>query len=317
MRVLVTGANGFVGRSVVHQLSEAGYEVVPVIREPYGLKNEKLVGNIDSKTDWKEILSGTDVIVHLAARVHVMNEKSNSPLESFREVNTEGTLNLAKQAVEVGVKRIIFLSSIKVNGEYTKAGKAFSADDISAPTDPYGQSKWEAERGLLELSKSSGIEVVIIRPPLVYGPSVKANFLSLLRLVERGFPLPLGAIHNNRSLVALDNLVDLIKLCLEHPKAKDQVFLVSDGEDLSTTELVKRIARALNRSARLISIPTFLLRLGASVFGKKEVARRLLDNLQVDIKKTRDLLGWSPKVSLDEGLRKTVDGFYNIEREHI
>jgi nucleoside-diphosphate-sugar epimerase len=310
MRVLVTGANGFVGREVVRRSAEAGYDVTPATRENKGLTNERVIGNIDSKTNWKEILSGVDIVIHLAARVHVINDKSFSSLDSFRAVNTQGTLSLANQAAQAGVRRIVFLSSIKVNGEVTEVGKAFSADDTPAPRDPYGQSKWEAEKGLLELSKSSEMEVVIIRPPLVYGPGVKANFLSLLRIVKLGVPLPLGAIHNVRSLVALDNLVDLIIRCMTHPNAKGQVFLVSDGEDLSTTELIKRIASALNKPSRLIPIPSRLLGLGAIAVGKKDVAQRLLKNLQVDIKKTRDLLGWSPKISVDEGLRKSVENFY-------
>lgn len=218
----------------------------------------------------------------------------------------EGTHNLARQAVEAGVRRFVYLSSIKVNGEQTQKGAPFSEEDTPAPEDPYGISKMEAEQGLQRLAAETGLEVVIIRPPLVYGPGVKGNFASMVKLVDKGLPLPLGAVDNKRSLIALDNLVDLIIVCIEHPAAANQVFMAGDGEDLSTTELLRGIACALGKPSRLVSVPEGVLMFGASLFGKKAVARRLLGSLQVDISKARDLLGWQPPVSVEEGLTRTV-----------
>jgi UDP-glucose 4-epimerase len=251
------------------------------------------VGGIDGNTDWQDVLTGCEVVVHLAARVHVMQEATANPLEEFRRVNVQGTLNLARQAAAAGVRRFVFVSSIKV----------------------YGVSKMEAEQGLREIARQTGMEVVIIRPPLVYGPGVKANFAAMMRWLRRGVPLPLGAIHNQRSLVALDNLVDLLVTCLTHPAAANQTFLVSDGEDVSTTELLRRMGQALGRPARLLPVPTSWLKLAAAMVGKVQGARfmpdvvqRLCGSLQVDIEKTRRLLGWTPPVSLDEGLKKAAEG---------
>jgi UDP-glucose 4-epimerase len=265
-------------------------------------------GDLSPTREWSNLLSGVDVVIHTAARVHVMHERSASDRE-YRRTNVEGTLNLARQAANAGAKRFIFLSSIKVNGEFTNLGEPFQAADAAKPEDAYGVSKMEAELGLYEISKDTGMEVVCIRPPLVYGPGVKGNFLSLLSWLERGLPLPLGAVNNRRSLVALDNLVDLIVSCLDHPAAASETFLVSDDEDLSTTALLRRIGDALDRPARLIPMPPRLLQWGAKLFGKEEIAQRLLGNLQVDISKTKERLGWVPRVSVEESLKKTVEWY--------
>lgn len=306
MNVLITGASGFVGRALCETLTRAGYDVIPAVRDARGMPNERAVGEIGPYTDWREALHGVQSVVHLAARVHVMCDAASDPLAAFRAVNTAGTLNLARQAAAAGVKRFVFMSSIKVNGEYTQPGRAFAEVDLPDPQDAYGQSKHEAELGLRQLGAETGMEVTIIRPPLVYGPGVKANFAALLHAVQRGWPLPLGAVHNRRSLVALDNLVDFIVTCLTHPQAANQTFLVSDGHDLSTTELVRGLAHAAEVRARLVPVPAWTLRAGAALLGKGEVAQRLCGNLQVDISKARSLLGWVPPVSVDEGLRRVV-----------
>jgi len=266
------------------------------------------VGSIGPSTDWSMALRGADCIIHTAARVHVMHDTESDPLSAFRSVNVDGTLNLAHQAAAAGVKRFVFISSVKVNSEVTQPRQAFSEADVSSPQDAYGQSKHEAEQGLRQLSADTGMEVVIIRPPLVYGPGVKASFAALMRALQRGWPLPLGAVHNQRSLVALDNLVDLIVTCLTHPKAANQTFLVSDGKDLSTTELVRGMAQAAGVPARLLPVPVWALKAGASLLGKGDEVQRLCGNLQVDISKARSLLGWVPPVSVEEGLRRAVGG---------
>jgi len=249
-------------------------------------------------------------MVHCASRVHIMKDPSANPLEEFRRVNVQGTANLARQAAVAGVRRLVFVSSVKVNGEQTAQGSTFTADDACAPEDPYGISKHEAEQALRQIAAETGMEVVIIRPPLVYGPGVKANFAAMVRWLARGVPLPLGAVtHNRRSLVALDNLVDLITLCLTHPAAANQTFMVSDGEDLSTADMLRRMGNALGRPARLLPVPVGVLKLGAQLVGKPDVFQRLCGSLQVDIAKTRELLGWQPPVSVDEGFRRVAQGF--------
>jgi UDP-glucose 4-epimerase len=235
-----------------------------------------------------------------------MHDTAVDPVAAFRAVNVAGTLNLARQAVASGVKRFVFISSVKVNGEATRLGAPFSVDDLPAPLDPYGVSKMEAERGLREISAQTGMELVIIRPPLVYGPGVKANFAALMRAVQKGWPLPLGSVHNQRSLVALDNLVDFIITCITHPQAANQTFLVSDGHDLSTTELVRGMTQAAGLPARLLPIPVWALHAGASLLGKGDAVQRLCGNLQVDISKARNLLGWVPPVSVEDGLRRAM-----------
>jgi len=312
--VLVTGATGFVGHAVVGKLAVDGSfdGVVAAVRRddvswPKGVVPVE-VGDLLPTTDWSEALHGVDALVHCAARVHVMQEDAIDPLQAYREVNVKGTLNLARQAAQAGVSRFVFVSSIKVNGEATQPGQTFSADDLLSPLDPYGVSKQEAELGLREIEAQTGMEVVIVRPPLVYGPGVKANFAAMLRWVARGIPLPLGAIHNTRSMVALDNLVDLLVVCLKHPTAAGQTFLVSDGEDVSTTELLRRTAHAMGKKAFLLPIPAIALEMSATLLGKRAVAQRLCGSLQVDITKTRSLLGWSPPLTLDQGLKKAVEG---------
>lgn len=306
-RILVTGASGFVGGQLITRLAA---QPSAVARGAVRAKSEGdhsgliAVGEISGDTDWSEALLGQRVIVHTAARAHIMDDTAADPLTEFQNVNVAGTLNLARQAAEAGVRRFVFISSIKVNGEQAPLGACFTAEDTPAPQDPYGISKWEAEQGLQQIAWDTGMEVVVIRPPLVYGPGVKGNFASMAKLLAKGLPLPLGAIHNKRSLVALDNLIDLIITCIDHPAAANQVFLVSDGEDLSTSELLRRVGRAMGRPARLLPVPAGLLQFGATVLGKKAIAQRLLGSLQVDISKNKEILGWEPSVSVDEGLRR-------------
>jgi nucleoside-diphosphate-sugar epimerase len=311
MKVLVTGASGFVGRAVWIRLNGlSGVAAVGSVRRAgvFAEPNASLVtvGALSAQTDWSAALTGVHAVVHAAARVHVMQEAATDPLDEFRRVNVQGTLSLARQAAAAGVQRFIFISSIKVNGEATKLGVPFSADDIPSPMDPYGVSKMEAEQGLREIAAKTDMEVVIIRPPLIYGPGVKANFETMMRWLRRGVPLPLGAIRNKRSLVALDNLIDLILTCIVHPAAANQTFLVSDGEDVSTTSLLKRMGVVLGKPARLIPVPPTALQLGAKLFGRPAVAQRLCGSLQVDISKTRRLLDWTPPLSVEEGLRQVA-----------
>lgn len=314
MKVLLTGSSGFVGQALLARLAaRPALDLVAVSRRPvYGLPARVAhaqVADIVADTAWQPVLQGVQVVIHAAARVHVMNDKVADPLAEFRKVNVDGTLNLARQAVIAGAKRFIFISSIKVNGESTAPGKPYSAESQPAPVDPYGVSKLEAELALRALAAETGLEVVIIRPPLVYGPGVKANFRSMMHWLSKGIPLPLGAIHNRRSLVALDNLVDLIATCIEHPAAANQTFLVSDGEDLSTSQLLRRMGGALGRPARLLPIPAWLLETGARLVGKRALAQRLCGSLQVDIGKTRELLNWSPPLGVDEALRRAAESF--------
>ena len=320
-RVLVTGASGFVGRCLTANLTAAGRDVRAALRPSALLPasagvESVVVGNLDETTDWKAALNDVDSVVHLAARVHVMQDKAVDPLAEFRRVNVQGTLQLARQAVDAGVRRFVFISSIKVNGEGTLKGCRYTAGDVPAPMDAYGISKLEAEQGLLTLAASTGLEVVIIRPVLVYGPGVRANFLKMMRWLERGLPLPLGAIDNRRSLVSLDNLVSLILICLEHPNAVNQVFLVSDGEDISTTALMRRSALALGKSARLVPVPESVLTVIAGLLGKRDVAQRLCGYLQVDIAKTRRVLGWTPPLSVDAGLALVAQDFLRQQQAH-
>lgn len=287
---LVTGGTGFVGRALVKRLGDQ-----PV----------RLATRADSAS-WHKTLVGITAVVHLAARVHVMQDTAADPLTAFRSVNVDGTLNLARRAAATGAKRFVFISSIKVNGEFTQPGRAFTESDVPNPQDAYGQSKHEAELGLRQISADTGMEVVIIRPPLVYGPGVKANFAALMRALQRGWPLPLGAVHNQRSLVALDNLVDFIVTCITHPQAANQTFLVSDGQDLSTTELVRGMAQASKAPARLLPVPVWALQAGALLLGKGDAVQRLCGNLQVDMSKARSLLGWVPPVTVEEGLRRAM-----------
>ncbi|SLJ83943.1 hybrid nucleoside-diphosphate sugar epimerase/sugar transferase [Psychrobacter sp. DAB_AL43B] len=313
MNILVTGANGFVGHSLVNNLIDTKHSVVAGVREiPLKKLNceYRLIGNLEANTDWNDALKGVDVVVHAAARVHLMNDKSADSLTEFRKVNVEGTLNLARQAVEAGVKRFIFISSIKVNGEGTELGKPYTADSKPNPIDPYGISKYEAEQGLLKLAETTPLEVVIIRPTLVYGENVKGNFHSLMKWTYKGIPLPIGGIKKNlRSLVSVDNLVDFIITCIEHKDAKNEVFLISDDEDISTASLLEKISKGLDVKNKAVNIPPKLINTAASALGKSSVAQRLSGSLQVDISKAKNLLDWQPKYSTSESIRKTAE-FY-------
>lgn len=304
MRALVTGANGFVGSALCPHLVALGHEVVPAVRQPSGIVLERIVHDAIS---WKAALEGCDSVIHLAARAHVMQDQERYPLQAFRASNVDTTIELATRAVGAGVRRFVFMSTIKVNGEETAPRCSFRPDDPPDPKYPYAISKWEAEQGLLEIAQRTGLEVVIIRPPLVYGPGVKGNFASLIKWVKNGIPLPLGAVHNRRSMIALDNLVNFTALCADidaSPDAKGQVFLVSDGEDVTTAELLRRVARAYRCSSRLFSVPVGLMCLAARWMGKSSLADRLFGSLVIDDSKTREMLGWHPPVSMEEQLRE-------------
>lgn len=314
MHVLVTGANGFVGTAVLARLAgEKATSVRGTARQeisflPAGAEYVH-IGDLGSDTRWDTALQGVDVVVHTAARVHMMRDPLADPLREFCRINVEGTLNLARQAVDAGVRRFVFVSSVKVNGERTEPGKPFSAADFPRPVDPYAVSKYEAELGLRRLEAETGLEVVIIRPPLVYGQGVKANFLVMMRWLQRGIPLPLGAVRNKRSLVALDNLVDLIAACVRHPAAAGQIFMVSDGEDLSLAELLQRLGTWLGVTPRLISLPPSILKASARLLGRPDVVGRLCDSLQVDIGATCNRLGWVPPIGVDDALQRTARHF--------
>jgi nucleoside-diphosphate-sugar epimerase len=317
--IVVTGGTGFVGSRLIGRLTADGLPVTATVRRSNQMLTggvvPVVVGDLSPQTDWSGALRGARVVVHTAARVHVMRDSASDPLAEYRRANVEGALNLARQAARAGVQRFVFVSSVKVNGELTAPGVRFAADDVPVPQDPYGVSKLEAETGLQIVSRASGMQYVIVRPPLVYGPGVRANFLAMMRWLRRRVPLPLGAIHNQRSLVALDNLVDVLVACVSHPAAANQTFLVSDGQDLSTTELLRRLGAALGTPARLLPVPSALLTGMASLLGQRGMAQRLCGSLQVDINKTRQLLGWSPPITVDEGLRQAAEGFLRETRD--
>ncbi len=304
MRILITGANGFVGEALCARLAGVGHSVQAAVRTSSGLSDETVVGSIDDVTDWKHIVSGCGAVVHLAARVHVMHDSAEDPLALYRVTNTEATLNLARQAAQAGVKRFVFISTIKVNGEGRDA--PYRETDTPAPEDAYAISKWEAEQGLLRIAEETELEVVILRPPLVYGPGVKANFLRLMQGVQKGWPLPLGAIRNKRSLLYLGNFVDAIRVCVEHPAAAGQTFLLDDGQAVSTPELIHAVARAMDRPARMISVPMGVLQLAGALLGKRAAVARLTGSLWVDSSLIRTRLGWMPPYSMDAGLAATV-----------
>jgi len=319
MKVIVTGATGFVGSPLVTSLLDSRHQVSVVVRQLFDslpkevdqivMRDLSLLSEKKSSFELKNNpkLSGAECVVHLAARVHIMNESATDPLTEFRKVNHDGTLALARLASQAGIKRFVFLSSIKVNGETTEPGTCFLPDDDVNPIDPYSLSKYETEQGLLALAEETGIEIVIIRPPLVYGPDVKANFASMIKWVNRGVPFPFGAIHNKRSLVALDNLVGFIIHCISHPKAANEVFLISDGEDVSTTELLQKVAKAFGKKSFLFPIPVSWMSFIAKLIGKADVANRLFSSLQVDSSKARNLLSWKPVITMDEQLKKIAD----------
>ena len=309
--VLITGANGFVGKVVGEKMIADGWRVRGAVRSqeaagqlPEGVE-AVIIDAIGADTDWPPLLKGIDVVIHLAARVHVMDDKVADPLSEFRRVNTIGTQRLAQAAAAAGVRRLVYLSSIKVNGERTD-GRRFTEQDPPDPQDAYAISKWEAEQVLHTIEKETGLEIVILRPPLVYGPGVKGNFLRLLGWVDLGIPLPFGSVDNRRSLIGVDNLVDLIVRCVRHPRAAGQCFLAADDLGLSTADLVRQLAAELGRAPRLFSFPPRLLHGAATVIGKEEVFQRLCRSLEIDSSKSRSLLQWSPPLSVAQGLSVTA-----------
>jgi nucleoside-diphosphate-sugar epimerase len=316
MKTLITGGSGFVGRALYWHLAEQQHQVLIHVRDSSSLSFSEHInqyqrvveGDLNRIFGKNASSEGVETLVHCAARVHQVSETAEDPLAAYRAVNMEATLQLANSAATAGVKRFVFLSSVKVNGELTVPGQPFRADQAN-PQDPYGISKWEAELGLREIAARTGMEVVIIRPPLVYGPGVKANFLTMMQWLKRGIPLPFGAIKNQRSLVALPNLVDFITLCLTHPKAANQTFLISDQHDVSTTELLCGLGDALERPARLIPISQSLLEFALEAIGKVDVAQRLCGDLTVDSSPATELLGWKPPFSVQQGLKLTADHF--------
>ncbi len=339
MNIIVTGATGFVGKEIVSVLLNAGHQVKALVRKKSSLlpvevkqvlvEDLSIFSTINSSPptldimiergggggflhDFKKELNSVDVLVHTAARAHVMNDNTSDPIKEFRKINRDATLGLARFAVESGIKRFVFISSIGVHGNNNV--KPFTEESEPAPHDLYAISKLEAEIGLLALAEKTGMEVTIIRPPLVYGANAPGNFGSLVRWMNKSIPLPFGAVHNQRSLVALDNLVDFIALCADRetsPKAANQIFLISDGEDVSTTQLLRKVARALNKKSWLIPVPVSFMRLAAKLVGKGDVANRLFGSLQVDSSKARTLLGWKPVITMDEQLKKTADSYLN------
>lgn len=308
MRLLITGASGFVGRSLCVEAIRRGLCVRGAVRSRHQLPAgvaPAIVGPIDGKTDWTDALKDVDVVIHLAARVHVMRETAGDPLAEFLEVNLYGTENLARQAVRAGVKRFIYISSIKVNGESTEA-HPFSETDNPNPQDPYAISKWQAEQALQRIAQETGLEVVIVRPPLVYGPEVKGNFARMLKVLAKGIPLPLASVRNLRSLIYVENLVDALITCATHPAAAGQTYLVSDGEDISTPDLLRQLGVAMGHPVRLFPCPPALLKLAGRWTGKGEQVERLLDSLRVDSSKIRRELNWTPPYTLEQGLRATA-----------
>jgi nucleoside-diphosphate-sugar epimerase len=311
-KILVTGANGFVGLNIYKHLIKLNYSVKGIIRN---LDNTLIncdskyisVGNIDAETNWDNALEGIDCIIHCAGKAHAMNKEVE--LDIYRKVNRDGTKHLAEQAVKAKIKRFIFLSSVKVNGESTgnsDGPKIFTNDDMPNPQDNYAISKFEAEKALWEVASKTGLEVVVIRLPLVYGYGAKGNLARLIKIIYSKIPLPLGGIQNKRSLIGIDNLVDILARFIEHPNAAGKTFLVSDGEDLSTPELIRLLASTMGQSAKLFTVPTFLLKFLGFVIGKQKEIDRLTDSLQIDSSHVREILNWTPPVSVEEGIRKMV-----------
>jgi len=317
LRVLVTGANGFVGKAVCNLAVREGFSVRAALRkyvDHSGQIETVIVGNVDDVTDWGSALDQVDVVIHLAARVHVMHDTSLDPLIEFRKVNVQGTHNLAMQAVRAGVKRLVFVSSIKVNGEESDIDSIYSEDDAPKPLDPYGISKLEAEQVLRGVSKETGLEVVIVRPPLVYGVGVKGNFVQMLRLLSKGVPLPFASVSNQRSLVYVENLADAIITCAIHPAAASQTYLISDGEDISTPELLGQLALGMGRHLKLFYCHPKILELAGRGFGRSNQVRRLLGSLRIDSDKIRRELNWTPPFTLQQGLQATAEWY---RKEHL
>jgi nucleoside-diphosphate-sugar epimerase len=316
MRICLTGSTGFVGKKLSKHLLKNNHQISAPIRNvnleilPQH-KNLNFIHaeDIGIDKDYSQSLTKVDLVIHCAARAHIMRENKNDCLQLYREVNVYDTLNLAKQAAIHGVRRFIFLSSIKVNGERTLTSNSFKHDDIPKPEDPYGISKFEAEEALRSLSNKTGMELVIIRAPLVYGEEVKGNFLRLLNLCNKDIPLPFANINNTRSMVYIDNFVDLIECCIDHPKAAGEIFLVSDEQDISTTELIKKIKKFMNKPERLFPLPLFFFKLLGTLIGKSSEVNRLLGSLKIDISHARNVLGWKPIINLEEGLKKTVNWY--------
>ena len=315
-KILLTGASGFLGKGIIRYFENMPENQLFLVYRKNNLgpnKRHFCVGNINGSTDFSMALSGKDVVIHTAGRAHIMNDNSTSPLAAFREVNVKGTLNLAAQAVQAGIKRFIFISSTKVNGDLTLGSNVFSEVSIPDPKDPYGLSKYEAEQGLLKLASRSNMEVVIIRPPLVYGPGVKGNFATLIRVVKSGFPLPIALINNKRSLIALDNLVDLIATCISHPNAVNQVFLASDGEDISSLSLIKKIAIAFDLNPYIFPFSITMMKIATKLIGRGLIADRLFGDHRVDISKVQKMLNWKPVISIDEQMQKIANYHNPIE----
>lgn len=309
--VLITGANGFLGQKLCTEMLLQGRRVKAATRSADSLVagiEPAIVGSIGGKTSWADVLSGVDTVVHLAARVHMIHDEATDTLAEFRTVNVDGTLNLARQAVKSGVKRFLFLSTIGVNGNETH-GVPFDELSEAAPHSDYSVSKYEAERGLQEIALNNFMEIVIIRSPLIYGPNAPGNFAKLINLISKSYPLPLGAIRNQRSIISIYNLLDFIITCIDEPQASNQIFMVSDGEDLSTTELICRLAAALNVPTHLLPVPQKFLKACFVLLGKGSLAQQLCGSLQVDITKAVKMLDWNPPVSVNEGLRHTAEYF--------
>jgi nucleoside-diphosphate-sugar epimerase len=309
-KLLITGATGFLGSMLCKNLSLKNYLINASTRSDSQktIKGIKFfnVGDINSKTKWDEALFSVECVIHCAARAHMMKDKKQDILKFYRKINVEGTRNLAMQAAMSGVKRFIFISSIKVNGEITIGSSSFKNGDIPKPEDAYGISKWEAEQALWKVSKQTGLEIVIIRPPLVHGYGVKGNFLRLLNLVYRGVPLPFAGIDNCRSFIGLENLIDIIILCIDHSKAAGNTFLISDTECISTSDLISKLQKIMKKPSRLFSIHSNLIKLMGFLTGKSLEVKRLLYSLKIDSSHAQKVLGWIPPITLDEGLEKTV-----------
>ena len=310
-KILITGGNGFVGKAICEKLKTHNYILNITSRNNLSQQASGLnvynVGEIDQKNNWLDALDGVNCVIHCAGKTHVINGSIDNSLFSFRKVNVDGTINLARQAVSCGVKRFIFLSSIKVNGESTEISSMFNYDDIPKPEDSYGISKWEAEKELWKISKQTGLEVIVIRAPLVYGPKVKGNLKRLINLIHLGAPLPFSLIKNKRSMIGIDNLVDVIIRCIFHPTAAKKTFLVSDEEDLSTPDLIKHIAFSMKRSAILFPLPISLLKFFGFILGKKNEINKLIGSLKVDISYTKEILNWEPSLCVKDGIKKMID----------
>jgi len=310
MRVAITGPNGFIGQNLSNALKNNSFKVRPLVRsDKHNLIDSINIGDISPNTDWSKALEDVDCIIHCAGLAHNLHKSKSLTLSSYEKINVLGTINLAEQAARLGVNRMIFLSSLKVNGDFTKTDSPFTEKDIPKPRGEYAKSKWAAEQRLREISSTSKLDVIIVRPPLVYGPGVKANFLSLIKAVSKGLPLPLGSLDNRRSFISVDNLTDILIACITKPEASSKTFLVSDDEDISTSYLIESMAKLMNKPSRLFYLPKNLIHLGGFLVDKESVAKSLIDSLQADISYTKKTLNWEPKSTIQEGLKKTIDSF--------